>query len=148
MVQQVNKVFNWRFCYYTCNLDEWAGYTRTATHDYFQCMHWYFSAHYLVLPVFFQVTTLSGSGITWSLMPCSAQLSSWISSLVFLNNRFDTRYSVNEICVLCNFVVLFCARNIHCMSVSPGRGILPLRLFLRFLPFLSSFKFSSLESRV
>ena len=36
--------------------------------------------------------------------------------------------------VNCAFVVLFCTRNIYCISVHPGRGIPPLRLFLRFLP--------------
>lgn len=58
-------------------------------------------------------------------------------------------------CVYCDFVDLLCTCDIYCTSVRPGRGIPPLRLFLRFLPLFFPVKrvflwasFSSCESRV
>ena len=46
-----------------------------------------------------------------------------------------------------DFIVLFCTCDIYCMSVHPGRGIPPLRLFLGslhlFSPLLKGFSFST-----
>ena len=98
-----------------------------------------FIANYLVLPALFQVTT-------WERRSCSplgdalaCSVISWIHTL-YTYYIICIRYTVTSMqFVNCDYVVLFCTFDIYCMSVRPGRGIPPLWLFLRFLPFLFFF---------
>ena len=86
-----------------------------------------------------QVTTverrLCGSGTTWR---CLGLLS---------HPPGSTHRSVNATWKL--WFCSFCTSNIYCMSVCPGRGILPLWLFLRFLPsFLPCFSIKFVLTRI
>ena len=59
-------------------------------------------------------------------MPRPDQSYSWIHTYYI--------YNINSIRYNFNFAALVCTCDTYCMSVSPGRGIPPLWIFLRFPP--------------
>ena len=84
------------------------------------------ATNYLVFPALFQVTRWTGGRVGPASLGDASCCSvvSWITLYIYI--IFWIRYSVNAICNLC-FVVLFCACDIYCMFVRPGRGISGLR---------------------
>ena len=109
------------------------------------CKSWCLSlsiTNYVVWPALFQVTRVDrrscDSGTTgWFLVLLSRLLDPIALRIICIRHSVNVTYKL-----FCK--TLFCTRDIYCMSVRPGRGIPPLRLFLRCLP---SF-FSSLKLRV